>query len=346
MDRAEEIYKRIGDEGIKAIDDFIDDRASEELFLDFKRSSDNGGGRRLSQTDRNNLAKAISGFGNSEGGVIIWGVDCSKDFDGADVAKAKVPITNVARYVSWLNSAVSGCTIPPHSGVRSKALPADLEGNGFVRTLISKSNNAPHQMVGKLRYYIRAGSDFVPTPHGVLAGMFGRRPQPNVFPMFTVAPAEAIGNEIHFEAGFLIRNEGPGIASDLFISMIIHSGIGENCQIAFRTPDLDNWTGTFSFGRHLSIISKPEIRLPPEAHLQPAILSVRIAPPITKALRLEGIVGCRGGPPLKFNMETADDDVQKLYEVFMKKHQEGKLSGRDGHEFTEALVKVQPEPSP
>ena len=73
MDRAEDIFNRIVEKGEPAIDDFIVARTSEELFLDFKRSSDNGAGNQLSQDDRNNLAKAISGFGNSESGVIVWG---------------------------------------------------------------------------------------------------------------------------------------------------------------------------------------------------------------------------------------------------------------------------------
>jgi hypothetical protein len=68
----------------------------------------------LSNTDRNNLAKAISGFGNSAGGIVVWGVDCSRDSDGADVARLKVPIVDPQRFASWLNAAVSGCTIPPH----------------------------------------------------------------------------------------------------------------------------------------------------------------------------------------------------------------------------------------
>ena len=36
-----------------------------------------------------NLSKAISGFGNSEGGVLVWGVDCSRDLEDGDVAKAR-----------------------------------------------------------------------------------------------------------------------------------------------------------------------------------------------------------------------------------------------------------------
>jgi hypothetical protein len=92
MGRAEEIFEKIKDQGEAAIDEFILVRQSEELYLDFKRSADNGRGPRvLHENDRNNLAKAVSGFGNSEGGVIVWGVDTSVDGDSADVAKAKDP---------------------------------------------------------------------------------------------------------------------------------------------------------------------------------------------------------------------------------------------------------------
>lgn len=100
--RAKHLFDRITEKGLNAIHEFIEDRKSEELFLDFKRSSDNGGGRKLSDTDRNNLSKAISGFGNSEGGVIVWGIDCSNLADGSDVANAEFPIANPTRFCSWL----------------------------------------------------------------------------------------------------------------------------------------------------------------------------------------------------------------------------------------------------
>jgi len=39
MGRAEDIFSTIQADGLKAIDQFIADRKSEELFLDFKRSA-------------------------------------------------------------------------------------------------------------------------------------------------------------------------------------------------------------------------------------------------------------------------------------------------------------------
>jgi len=203
MGRAEDLFARLQEGGEQAIDELIATRQSEELFFDFKRSSDNASGVRLSTTDRNNLGKAISGFGNSEGGVIVWGVDCSQDSTGADLPRFKVPLADSARFVSWLEGAVSGTTVPPHSLVRSIPI-----GASFAATLVAKSDRAPHQTVQSVQYYIRAGSNFTPTPHAVLAGMFGRRPLPNVFHKFLVAPAEIRGKRINFDLGILVRNQG------------------------------------------------------------------------------------------------------------------------------------------
>ena len=55
MGRAEDLYAGIELQGEHAIEEFIATRKSEELFLDFKRSSDDGKGTRLSDGDRNNL---------------------------------------------------------------------------------------------------------------------------------------------------------------------------------------------------------------------------------------------------------------------------------------------------
>lgn len=135
MGRAEDLFARIEREGMTFIDSLIADKASEELFLEFKRSSDSGQGTRLHDHDRVNLRKALSGFANSEGGVVVWGIDCSKDSKIGDVAQAKAPITNVRRFVSWIEGAVSGCSVPPVTGVRSVAIEID-SSTGIVATII------------------------------------------------------------------------------------------------------------------------------------------------------------------------------------------------------------------
>jgi hypothetical protein len=55
MERGTELFENVKNQGKKAIEEFIHTRKTEELFLDFKRSSDNGAGQRLNVNDRNNL---------------------------------------------------------------------------------------------------------------------------------------------------------------------------------------------------------------------------------------------------------------------------------------------------
>ena len=74
MSRAEDIFQKLIYFGEEAIDDFIINSQTEELFLDFKQAVSTGKNfTTLHKDDRKNLAKAISGFGNSEGGCLCEG---------------------------------------------------------------------------------------------------------------------------------------------------------------------------------------------------------------------------------------------------------------------------------
>jgi len=340
MTRAEDIFQQIKIGGLDAINGFILSRTSEELFLDFKRSSDCGKGSRLGQNDRNNLAKTISGFGNSEGGVVVWGVDCSQNPQEGDVAKALVPIEKVFRFKSWIEGAISGCTVPPHSKVQNIAIADESGNNGFLITLIPKSINAPHQMLPNRQYYIRAGSDFVPTPHDVLSGLFGRRPQPHVFHMFTTAPAELQGGRVKINVGFMIRNQGPGIASNVFITLMLFKFPGPDGSIGFQPSDPQNWSGSWSFGRHLSLIAKDGLRLPPTAHCQPVIMEAHIEPPFDVGFRLEGTVGSAESEPHAFSLECSAERIESLYKDLLEKAANGTLTKKDRLNFVTGFLNL------
>lgn len=315
MDRALELCKRVVAGGEAVINEFIETRAVEELFLDFKRSANEGDSVVLHQNDRNNLAKAISGFGNSSGGIIIWGVDCSRDLDGADVARAKHPIANVARFLGNLQGAVSGCTIPPHSKVEHHGIRLN-DGTGYVVTYIPESKNMPHQVVGKLQYFIRAGSDFVPVPHQVLAGMFGKRPQPHVFPMFTMNPATNEGETLIFEFGIMLTNEGPGLARDVYFSSMIHHGLGNNTQISWQFHGRENWTGDFVLGRQVSVVSRCDFLIPPKAFFTPLSLHIEMRPPFTEPLLIKGVLGCSEAISTEIEFNTSAEEANRIYDTY------------------------------
>lgn len=343
MGRAEEIFEKLKREGEAAIDEFIIARQSEELYLDFKRSADNGRGPRvLHENDRNNLAKAISGFGNSEGGVVVWGVDASRDIDFADVARAKAPIENVKRFVSWLEGTISGRTLPAHPGVNNHAIEVG-GGAGFVATLIPQSNLTPHQCIFDSRYYMRAGSAFLPLPHSVLAGMFGRRPQANLVHTFASSGAEIGGHPgpmdiVSVNATFQLHNKGLGIARDLYsdIRIVVPKS---RCEAMFSHPN-DHWNSRTQLGVWFSSISKEDFRLGPESMTDLFNLHIALRPPFSQhEFWLKWTFGCDGTPVTILEVSHSLSEIEALHRQFLEGPQTPELRQK----FFRDLLKL-PDP--
>lgn len=313
MERAQSLFERLINDGEQEIDRLIQVRASEELFLDFKRSSDGGQGANLSSIDRDNLGKAISGFGNSEGGVIVWGVHCKQDKNGADVASSKFPLADAAAFVSRLEGAVSGCTVPPHIGVRSVAIPTKRGNEGFVVTLVPGSLRAPHQAVSKSQYFIRAGSSFQPASHGLLSAMFGRFAQPVIFYNLAAGTATLTDRLLECSVNFMLRSQGPVLARDLYVSLTVESFPSAESNFKFVLSDRNNWTGNVALGRWFSALSNESFRLAPEAFTSAFILRCAIGPDVSEPLRISGVCGASGAVPFRFDFQCSVDAINEAY---------------------------------
>ena len=133
MGRAEELFIRIREGGAAEVHAMIHAPVVEELFLDYKQSSTALPAAKLSDDDRKNLAKAIAGFGNSEGGVVVWGVDCRQTRSG-DVPTRPVPISQPVALKTLFDGAIGGLTLPAHSAVENIALLDTSGTGGFVVT--------------------------------------------------------------------------------------------------------------------------------------------------------------------------------------------------------------------
>ena len=234
--RAEELFARIEAEGELALNALVDARESESLFLDFKVSSDDGRSNRLHDHDRGHLAKAVSAFANTEGGVIVWGIDCRQTMTAGDVPVEKKPIEQPTRFRSWLEGAISGLTVPPCANCRSFAVPMAADKNrGFVATLVPKSATAPHQTTGTNQFLVRIGSSFYPAPYGLLSGLFGRAIPPAVSLSFIQSNIGAweISGPAAFTLTVCVGNVGQQLATQSYVSAIVRSVVFQDLKKNF-----------------------------------------------------------------------------------------------------------------
>lgn len=318
MSRAEDIFQKLIYFGEDAIDDFIVNLQTEELFLDFKQAVSTGkNGTSLHKDDRKNLAKGISGFGNSEGGVIVWGVECSRDCDIGDVAKAKVKVKNVHRFLSWLENAISGCTIPSHNRVHNHIISVDKNGDGFVATYIPKSELAPLMTTMGNNIYIRSGSNNVPAPYSVIAGMFGKRPQPNVELIIADKNLEVLDNAVedmvyppsldnppekYLRLSFSIcgENDSNVIARELYLSCSSTGKGGEYNKVRFSNYNqMDSIPGIEG---QLNLITRPDLRLPPRGVIRFANVTIILSPYSEEDFLMDGVIGADHAAPKDFRV--------------------------------------------
>lgn len=336
MSRAEDIFEKLIYFGEDAIDEFIVNRQTEELFMDFKQAVSDGKSMRcLHQNDRRNLAKAISAFGNSEGGVLIWGVECARDLELGDVAQAKVKVRNVHRFLSWLEGAISGCTIPSHNKVRNHIISVDKNGDGILATYIPKSDIAPLMTTTGSQIYIRSGSNNVPAPYSVIAGMFGKRPQPNIEMVINNKMIEVASESeddifktqkknakkekmIKVRFSLLAENTSNAIAKEVFLSCNTLSVGGDKNKVNFYyDSQLENLA---SMHNSINLITPIDMRIPPRALFGCAKAEIRLYENVTEDFLMEGVVGAEGSIPKSFRIYVSKNDLRSFVAQALKKN--------------------------
>lgn len=212
-------------EGWSAIRASLDEERSESLHLDFKLKQ-NAGTPILDSDDRKNLGEALSGFANSEGGVIVWGINARRQGDRDRVVGIE-PIAECSYFALALAQATAELVSPPVSGVRhTPILESAQAASGCVVTLIPQSDAAPHmgRARGMQRYYRRIEDSFRPLEHYEVADLFGRRAHPSltIEPVWAVelSTIDGAGNtKLNLQVRFLLRNRGRAIARFVAITL-------------------------------------------------------------------------------------------------------------------------------
>ena len=202
----------------ESVEEFVQRQQEEHLHLDFKLL---GSAELSGRDDRRSFAKALSGFANSDGGVIVWGVDARPNADGIDCAVSKRPVQPVAKLISRLNQLTGDAVSPSVDGVRHRALPMAGSEAGFAATLVPVSDSGPHQAkLGENRYFKRSGDSFMCMEHFDLEDMFGRRQRPVLGITWKV-----------------IRGSDAGLAGEYWSHSVV-LGIGNSGRGAARAPML------------------------------------------------------------------------------------------------------------
>jgi schlafen family protein len=294
MGRAEDLFARLQQDGEAAVREFVAQRKSEEMFLDFKQAVTKGDS--LDKSDRENYAKALSGFANSEGGVIVWGVDARRQEGAGDVAQLIVPVQNVPRFVSQLEGETSGATDPAVPHVRH--IPVVTTGtDGFAVSYVRQSPHAPHRSPRDQRYYLRTGSSFGVVPHRVLRGMFGHPDAPVITHAFiTGTGVKLIPMDTAVEAAQVyvfvqLRNEGPLPARDVYLTTTLVGDLWGGSTVKFSPEKAEGWETPVRDLSQAQMIMAEGRKLPPLSPIRLGALVFEFREPFESEIAVDVVYG-------------------------------------------------------
>jgi hypothetical protein len=136
--------------------------------------------------DKKNISKTLSGFANSNGGIVIWGIKTEENKLKPDVAEKLVPIRELTKFLTLLNRLESESVTPPIAGVVHKKI--DLGNDtGYVKTYVPASESAPHMAnYADKHYYKRSGGNFYQCEHYDIIDIFSRKKYPKIELLFRI----------------------------------------------------------------------------------------------------------------------------------------------------------------
>jgi len=123
--------------------------------------------------DESNYAKALSGFSNTSGGVLIFGLKATK-IDDVDLITDIKPITDIRRFESRLRELESRIVERPIADVEYLSIFTTAQ-DGIIAIHIPESPWLPHRSRKDYKFYIRAGGTFQSIDLNLIEDLFFRR---------------------------------------------------------------------------------------------------------------------------------------------------------------------------
>jgi len=183
-------------------------RVKEGLYLEFKTKKDSRNPDIDPDSDAFQFSRALSGFANSDGGALIWGIATNANEEAAELK----PIFQVKEFEARLRKSLLNSTQPTVDGVLfDTILKVGSAADGYLKCLIPASDKTPHRaMLARREYYKRTAEGFYRLEHFDLEDMFGRRPRPSL--RIAVELRSRPEPDPQDEVYFSFLNEGRGIA--------------------------------------------------------------------------------------------------------------------------------------
>lgn len=225
----------------------------------------------LTTQGRKIIAKELSAFSNSAGGLLIFGVDC-RTVDGVDEAQALVPIPYLERAETSVRAAASELLQPRHAHIEVLAIASSEDPtSGYIIVSVPRSERRPHRSEAKAQkeYFKRSGASAFAMEHYDIEDAFKRVSSPRLRLEFNFASHIKSGNTFKILMRFGVKNEGNVSAKSVTMQMWGHRQNILGVDASRSTTHVSQFNDRLTFSAPSGFVVHPDqARVLQELHLK------------------------------------------------------------------------------
>lgn len=167
-------------DSIEKIQEMINNGDTETLHLECKAPHR----PQLDQKLQVHLSRALSGFSNTAGGVMLYGVETDKHSQSKlDVLTQIVPVGNCDGFARQVQTKIPSLTTPSITNAQIKTLKQNVtDTKGVVVVCVLQTSGDPVQTVGDKYFYYHTGTGFEKCPHEMIKRLFAATESPQLVP--------------------------------------------------------------------------------------------------------------------------------------------------------------------
>lgn len=301
---ARDLFDDLKTGGWATVQEWIRNEQAESLHLDFKTRDHAARDAELEARDKSILGKAMSGFANVEGGVLVFGLATKRrgkgDPDTLETTQNRY-LGDAKAFKKAVEKHFKSMTTPPVPGVEIVEILNPADGKqGIVLLRIPQSEAKPHRVADGIKehggdYFQRTHTDTIPMQHDMLGALFGRIPAPRLRLI-----AKWTENNKPPQLMLYLFNDGPGTGTQPVVRLVAdpqHQAL----TIQGMTPGINRVSGQASSHYLLQPHEPVPMYSGFEEYLSGTLTVARTYDDQPRTIHLQGTIFSVGAAPVHFD---------------------------------------------